>query len=297
VRLRAILAGTGLAGLLCCGFAAPALGAEAPAGVTADESRLLSDVNQARAAVGLPALIPAAGTTEVALGWTAHLVAMSGLMHNPNLLADLESHGSANWTTAAENVGYGPAGQPDVLFAAYMNSPEHRANILDPSVRYIGIGVIDGTVDGSPTMFDTMDFVDAYQGPRVAAPSWVKLLSFRHPLTATARGGAAPRLAGVALASRVLMRVNRQLNLSGYRVLGVGLAEHGRAALRVVVSVQRGTRLIVVGVPTVTAKAHWLNLRLPAAARSAVSAIVLQLPAFAGSAATVDWYGVRALLN
>ena len=52
------------------------------------------------------------------------------LSHNPDLGHEIETHGSPNWTTYGENVGEGLATDPDGLFKAYMNSPEHRENIL-----------------------------------------------------------------------------------------------------------------------------------------------------------------------
>jgi uncharacterized protein YkwD len=43
------------------------------------------------------------------------------------------------WRSIGENVGYGPS-VASVEYA-FMHSPEHRANILDPDWRGIGVGV------------------------------------------------------------------------------------------------------------------------------------------------------------
>jgi hypothetical protein len=94
----------------------------------------------------------------VAASWTAHLAAQRGLSHNPNLVYDVQHHGSAAATTIAENVGEGAPTDPDGLFTAYMNSPEHRANILDSGLRYIGMAV---DFSGGYA-WNTMDFVDRY---------------------------------------------------------------------------------------------------------------------------------------
>ena len=61
------------------------------------------------------------------------------LFHNPDL-----GSVATGWTKMGENVGYGStvAG----LHAAFMNSPGHRANILDPSYTHVGLGVV---VEGS----------------------------------------------------------------------------------------------------------------------------------------------------
>jgi uncharacterized protein YkwD len=44
-----------------------------------------------------------------------------------------------SWSSLGENVGEG--GGVGSLQNAFMHSPEHRANVLDKSYRYLGIGV------------------------------------------------------------------------------------------------------------------------------------------------------------
>jgi uncharacterized protein YkwD len=137
-------------------LAAPSASAESsPSAYT---SRLVTLVNQARAQHGLRALAVASGTTSVAAAWSSHMAATDALSHNPNLRAQLEAHGSRNWTTYGENVGEGSAASADKLFTAYMNSPEHRANILAGAYRYLGIA----TVFSGGVAWNTMDFVDQY---------------------------------------------------------------------------------------------------------------------------------------
>src|SRR3954470_24435653 len=84
--------------------------------LTRFDARLLADMNQARAAHGLRPLVVAAGTTDVAHGWTCHLAAVRTLSHNGSIARQLESHGSRLWTSYAENGGRGPrpagAGSP-----------------------------------------------------------------------------------------------------------------------------------------------------------------------------------------
>jgi hypothetical protein len=125
-------------------------------------SRLLELTNQARAAHGLATLTWASGTSEVAASWTSHLASARALSHNPNLASDVASHGSPNWTDLGENVGEGGVSDPDALFNAYMASPEHRANILEPGYRYVGVGVVFTGSDA----WNTFDFVDTYGATR-----------------------------------------------------------------------------------------------------------------------------------
>jgi uncharacterized protein YkwD len=135
----------------------------APAVLSSYEGRLLVLTNQARVADGLHALVAAPGATDVARRWSAVLATQDGLAHNPSVANDLAQAGSPGWTVVTENVGMGPAGDADTLFTAYMNSPHHRENILDPAVRYVGIGAVSvNTPDNGPMTFDTMDFTDSY---------------------------------------------------------------------------------------------------------------------------------------
>ncbi|MDQ1699447.1 MAG: hypothetical protein QOG34_1310 [Frankiaceae bacterium] len=136
--------------------AAPSASAEST--TSAFTSRLVTLVNQARAQHGLRALSVAGGTSTVASGWSSHMASTNTLAHNPNLQSQLEAHGSPNWTTYGENVGEGPSSSADKLFTAYMNSPEHKANILGSGYRYLGIA----TVFSSGVAWNTMDFVDQY---------------------------------------------------------------------------------------------------------------------------------------
>jgi hypothetical protein len=121
-------------------------------------SRLLSLVNQARQQNGLRPLSATSGTGSVAMSWTNHLAADRSLSHNPNLAHDLSTHGSSHWMAYGENVGQGSSSNPDALFNAYMNSPEHRDNILTRAYHYVGVAV----VFTGRTSWNTFDFVDSY---------------------------------------------------------------------------------------------------------------------------------------
>jgi hypothetical protein len=133
-------------------------------------SRLVQLVNQTRQQHGLPALSVTSGTSQVAAAWTAHLDSTQTLSHNPDLAHQLETHGSPDWTTYGENVGDGPSNDPDALFQAYMNSPEHRDNILNGAYRFTGVAVI---LDGS-TAWNTFDFVDSYHSSTTTSSAQVK---------------------------------------------------------------------------------------------------------------------------
>jgi uncharacterized protein YkwD len=125
--------------------------------LNAFETRITALINNARTSRGLPALTVAAGTTDLAREWSMNQAVKNTLYHNPGLVAGIVAHGSSTWHATAENVGRGYGA--DSLFNAYMNSPGHRANILDGTMRYLGIGWVERP-DGSG--YNTQVFVDSY---------------------------------------------------------------------------------------------------------------------------------------
>jgi len=122
------------------------------------DTALLHDINDARRAHGVRALVASAGTTDVAHRWSCAMRKATVLSHRPNLVLALQRHGSNAWHTLGENVGMSSSSAPGALFSAYMHSPEHRANILDPAYRYIGVH----TERARGISWNTLDFVDAY---------------------------------------------------------------------------------------------------------------------------------------
>ena len=66
-----------------------------------------------------------------------------------------------DWSVCAENIagGYGISGDPDPIFELWMNSPAHKANILDGRFRQVGVGTYTGNYKGIDgyTMY-TVDF-------------------------------------------------------------------------------------------------------------------------------------------
>lgn len=147
----------------------------------------LARLNTERANHGLPALRMRSDLTSVADGWAAHMAAAQTLAHNPSLATAV-----TNWQAVGENVGEGPS--ISTLDAAFMASPEHRANVLDPSYRDVGIGVVQR--DG--TMWITVDFRDPMYSV-TSSPSVVRTstttTTTRHPtLRYGSRGAAVARV-------------------------------------------------------------------------------------------------------
>src|SRR3954471_19436137 len=126
----------------------PLAASAAPAGADPLADRFLAKINALRASKGLGPVRPDAELTAFAQSWSDHMAAVDVLSHNPALA---DSPGS--WTKAGENVGVGP--DLDALFDAFVASPHHYANLVDPSFNLIGIGV---SVTAKGNIYTTHDF-------------------------------------------------------------------------------------------------------------------------------------------
>jgi uncharacterized protein YkwD len=127
---------------------APAPQAPAPAAVPADlgaEDLVLALVNAERAAAGCGALSGDAALASVARAHSADM-RDRGFFDHVNLdgLDPFDRAAQAGLSARAENIAYG---QPDAaaVMDAWMNSPGHRANILDCGLTRLGIGMADGS--------------------------------------------------------------------------------------------------------------------------------------------------------
>ena len=108
----------------------------------------IAQINADRAKVGRAAFTARADLAALALRHSQTMAAKNSLYHNPNLVTQVN-----NWQAVGENVGMG--GNTRGLHAAFMNSPAHRANLLDKDFTEIGLGV---TVDARGVMWVTEVF-------------------------------------------------------------------------------------------------------------------------------------------
>jgi hypothetical protein len=143
--MGAVLAAVVLAALFVLANPVPANAADSGA-----EAAFVAKINGIRASKGLGPLAVYGELTGVARNWTDQMVANGGISHNPNLAGDV----SANWTKLGENVGVG--NDVNSLMTAFVNSPAHYKNIVDPAYNYIGVGV---SYDSSGRMYTTHDFM------------------------------------------------------------------------------------------------------------------------------------------
>ena len=134
----------------------------APQSATAQaEQRFVELINRDRSAAGLPALSVNSEIRTVARKWTATMISQADscnpgdLRHNPNHSEQIPR----GWTRVAENVGCGQS--VDSLHRAFMASPGHEANIMDPDFTDVGIGV---GFDAAGDMWVTQNFAQYSAG-------------------------------------------------------------------------------------------------------------------------------------
>lgn len=109
--------------------------------LSGEESQFVSSHNSIRGEHGRASLALYSDLVDIARRHSQEMAAKGSIWHNPRLGSEVKG-----WDVVGENVGMGPS-VPD-LMDAFMNSPAHRSNILDPDYNQFGIGVAisDGTI-------------------------------------------------------------------------------------------------------------------------------------------------------
>ena len=143
---------------------------------SAGAAQLLDLVNQLRAQAGLGTLVRRDDIVSIAVSHSEDMASQSRLFHNDSLFTSAV-RASLGADALGENVALNfsiPAAH-----AAFMNSPHHLANIVDPRFTAAGFGVV---IDGAGDYWVTEDFaqVEGIAAPRPA------------PRTVSAPGGSSP---------------------------------------------------------------------------------------------------------
>lgn len=158
---------------------ATALAGPAAADTGSDEMAFVQKLNELRAAHGLPALGIKGELFDLARAWSGRMAAAGGISHNP----DLGAQAPSNWARLGENVGIG--GNVQALHDAFVVSPLHFKNMIDPNFDWVGVGVVSGPPG---VIFVTVNFMRT------------------HPATAQIVGAVAPA-APAAVAKATTRRV------------------------------------------------------------------------------------------
>jgi uncharacterized protein YkwD len=116
-----------------------ALPASSTAGITSHESAVLREMNRVRADNGLPALRYDDHLQQAAVAHTREMIADNVFEHGAfsTRLVQFEIKSSI----AGENLAWGTGnrGTARAIVAAWLASPEHRANLLRPSFSRVGV--------------------------------------------------------------------------------------------------------------------------------------------------------------
>ncbi len=115
---------------------------EATRGEFADfQAEVFRLVNEERARAGQPALRAAPVLTVVAHRRADELTRLfSHTRPNGRSWNSMLAEYRVSWSTCGENVAMGQT-NPVHVMRSWMNSPGHRANILNGNYRYLGVGV------------------------------------------------------------------------------------------------------------------------------------------------------------
>jgi hypothetical protein len=114
-------------------LALSALVAAPGASASTAESAFVSKINAARAASGLPAVSVSGDLVAAARQHSSAMAGRKSLYHS-------SLSGVCCFTSLAENVGSGAT--TAAVHVAFMGSSGHRANILNPAMRHVGVGVV-----------------------------------------------------------------------------------------------------------------------------------------------------------
>ena len=100
------------------------------------EAQFLASLNSTRAAAGLPALVVHSELTGLSRGWAQAMADAGAISHASPISGGL----TAPWLKLGENVGTG--GEVQAVMDAFIASPGHYANIVDPEFTHVGVGVV-----------------------------------------------------------------------------------------------------------------------------------------------------------
>lgn len=118
-------------------------------GLTADESKMVNLVNQARTEHGVKPLSVNSQLVTLARRKSQDMVDNNYFSHTSPTYGspfDMMKNAGVKYSTAGENIA--GAATTESAHQSLMNSPGHRANILNSSFTQIGIGIVSGSQYG-----------------------------------------------------------------------------------------------------------------------------------------------------
>lgn len=141
------------------------------------EADFVGRINALRASHGLAPLATSGELTAKARGWADTMAGAGRIWHS-----NLPDGVSSDWQKLGENVGMGPS--VAALMDAFIASPKHYQNLVDPGFRYIGVGV----VNAGGTLYVSQVFMALASQPAPSTPA----PRAGTPSSLAARSGAKP---------------------------------------------------------------------------------------------------------
>lgn len=131
-----------LALVACLSGALVVVAAQQAGALSGTETCFFNKINAERSNVGRPKLVQKGDLSSVARKHSKAMAADETIYHNSNLKNEV----GGNWWALGENVGMGP--DCESLHNAVMDSPGHKANVLDKDYNQIGVGaeMEEGTI-------------------------------------------------------------------------------------------------------------------------------------------------------
>lgn len=112
------------------------LSANSASAQAAEEASFVAAINNVRSSAGLPALTVHGELTGLSRNWAQSMASAGQISHASPISAGL----TAPWLKLGENVGVGPS--VTALIDAFVASPGHFANLVDPEFTHVGVGVV-----------------------------------------------------------------------------------------------------------------------------------------------------------
>jgi hypothetical protein len=156
--------------------------AAAHADTVSDEATFVAKINDLRASKGLAPLQANANLVAKARAWSAGMADAGRIWHST-----LSDGVTEDWRKLGENVGMG--GSVDGLHKAFVNSPHHYENLVDPAFGYIGVGIV---MNGN-TIFVSEVFMQLMPGKTTPVTAPTTTSTTAAPVTTTTAKPAAPK--------------------------------------------------------------------------------------------------------
>lgn len=154
----------------------------APASAQTDpataEAEFVAAINELRASKGLSQLEVHPELLALGRSWAGEMAKVDRISHNPNLANAVK----ADWQKLGENVGVGMT--VPKLHQAFIDSPAHYKNLVDPAWTHIGVGVVLGRDGAIFTSHQFMQLRTPSAPPPTTAPRPPRTTTTRPPVTA-----------------------------------------------------------------------------------------------------------------